>query len=187
MRKLKLQMHVSIDGYVAGPNGELDWIHTSAGPQPVIDLAATCDTLLIGRKLGQGFIDTWEDTYNNAPGSPWHPLAEKIVQMRKIVFSRTQTAISGTNAEITNAGLATTVQALKSRPGKDILVYGGANFVSSLIDLDLIDEYHLFIKPVALGSGMKIFHARKRLALQRSVVHEGVVVINTFVPAGEPS
>lgn len=185
MRKLKLQMHVSIDGYVAGPNGEMDWIHTTAGPQPVIDLARTCDTLLMGRKLGQGFIDSWENTYHNAPDSPFHPLARAIVEMRKIVFSHTQDTISGNNAEITRADLATTVNALKSQPGKDILVYGGANFAGNLIDLDLVDEYHLFLKPVALGCGMKIFRARKRLVLQQSVVYGGVVVANTFVPLAD--
>ncbi len=182
MRKLKLQVHISVDGFVAGPNGEMDWIHTGASPQPVIDLANSCDTVLLGRKMAPGFIQYWQGLADN-PGDQPQPLAQQLAGMRKIVFSQTLTEMPGRNVEVTTADLAATVNALKKEPGKDILVYGGATLVSYLVDLNLIDEYHLFTKPVALGTGLRIFNNRKRLTLISSVFHDQLVTINTYVPA----
>ncbi|HTJ12029.1 MAG TPA: dihydrofolate reductase family protein [Dinghuibacter sp.] len=180
MRKLKLQVHISLDGFIAGPNGESEWVHTGSGQQPVIDLADTCDTILMGRKMARDFIDHWE---NVVAGDPEQPLAGRMVRMRKIVFSRTQTAIPGRNVEVAGGDLATTVRALKAETGKDLLVYGGAGFVSNLIELDLVDEYHLFVIPVALGEGMRIFKTRKKLKLIRSVAVGHLETISTYVPA----
>ena len=83
-------------------------------------------------------------------------MAKPIVNMRKIVFSRSENTITGRNIELENGDLERVVKTLKSQPGKDILVYGGCNFVSSLISLNLIDEYYLIINPIALGSGLPI-------------------------------
>lgn len=174
---------MSIDGFVAGPNGELDWIFTGSGQQPVIDLADSCDTILIGRKMAQGFIDHWENVLDNQPDSRERPLAQRMVQMRKIVFSHLQTTVRGRNAEITNNDLASTVRALKQETGKDLLVYGGASFVSSLIEHNLIDEYYLFIIPVAIGSGLRIFKHKKPLVLTQSVTYNNTVTCNIYVPA----
>ncbi|MBC9934922.1 dihydrofolate reductase family protein [Chitinophaga qingshengii] len=184
MRKLKLQVHISIDGFVGGPHGELDWIHTGSGQQPVIELADSCDTILIGRKMAQGFIDHWENILDHQPGSREQPLAQRMVHMRKIVFSHTTTTIRGRNAEVANGDLVTTIQALKKEPGKDLLVYGGADFVSSLIDHNLIDEYHLFVIPVAIGRGLRIFRDKKPLTLIKSVSYKHLETINTYIPAG---
>jgi dihydrofolate reductase len=183
MRKLKLQIHISIDGFVAGPNGELDWIHTGGGQQTVIELADSCDTILIGRKMSREFIAYWEDVVDNQPGSREQPLARRMINMRKIVFSHTQTTIKGRNVEVANGDLAATVQTLKKEAGKDIIVYGGADFVSSLIEQNLIDEYHMFIIPVALGSGLRIFKDRKPLILTRSVSEKNLETYNTYIPA----
>ena len=135
MRKLKLQVQMTIDGFVAGPNGEQDWIWIPGERdeslfQKVIELADSCDTILLGRKMTRGFIDHWENVVDNLPDSPEQPLAQLMVNMRKIVFSHTQTAIKGRNLEVENGDLAAAVNALKKEPGKDIIVYGGANFVS---------------------------------------------------------
>jgi dihydrofolate reductase len=183
MRKLKLQMHISIDGFVAGPNGELDWIFVGSGLQPVIELADSCDTILMGRKMSVDFIGHWENILDNRPDSPEQPLAQRMVSMRKVVFSHTQTAIHGRNVETANGDLVATVQALKQETGKDIIVYGGANFVSNLIEQNLIDEYHLFIIPIALGNGLRIFKDKKPLTLIKSVSHKNLETINTYLPA----
>lgn len=183
MRKLKLQVHISIDGFVAGPNGELDWIHTGSGQQPVIELADSCDTILMGRKMSHDFIGHWENILDNQPDSPEQPLAQRMVNMRKVIFSRTHTAIPGRNVEVANGDLAATVHALKQQAGKDIIVYGGANFAGNLIDLNLIDEYHLFIIPIALGNGLRIFRDRKPLTLIKSVSYKNLETINTYLPA----
>jgi dihydrofolate reductase len=187
MRKLKLQVQMTIDGFVAGPGGELDWMwlpvgRDEAGFRKVIELADSCDTILLGRKMIKEFIDHWENVVDNQPDSPEQSLAQRMVNMRKIVFSRTQTVIEGRNLEVENGDLAAAVQALKKQPGKDIIVYGGADFVSSLISQDLIDEYFIFINPVAIGSGLSIFKEKKLLKLDSSVVFKNGKVLNKYLP-----
>ena len=186
MRKLKLQIQMTIDGFVAGPNGEQDWVML-AGPdefgfRKIIELADSCDTLLLGRKMTRGFIDYWENMVDNLPDNPAQPLAQLIVNTRKIVFSRTQTAITGRNLEVENGDLASAVQALKEKSGKDIMVYGGADFVSSLIGLNLIDEYFIIRNPVAIGNGLSIFKERKILNLESSITFNNGKVLNKYLP-----
>jgi dihydrofolate reductase len=186
MRKLKLQMHMTIDGFVAGPSGENDWVFLAgpdeAGFQKIIELADSSDTLLMGRKLARGFTDHWQNVANIQPGGPQKTLAQLIVNMRKIVFSKTETVIAGKNVEVENGDLATVVKALKEQPGKDILVYGGVDFVSSLISLNLIDEYYIIIAPVAIGAGLSIFKDRKILKLESSIAYNHGKVLNKYLP-----
>jgi dihydrofolate reductase len=72
------------------------------------------------------------------------------------------------------------VNRLKSQPGKDIIVYGGATFVGSLIENDLIDELHLAVNPVAIGDGLRIFHGRTPLKLKASTAYANGEVVNTY-------
>jgi dihydrofolate reductase len=187
MRKLKLQMQMTLDGFVAGPNGENDWVFTSgpdeAGIKKIAELANSADTLLIGRKTAQsGFVDYWKNVADNQPDSPWNAFAQFMVSYRKIVFSRTETAISGNNVKVENGDLATAIQALKKEPGKDILVYGGVDFASSLISLNLVDEYLFFICPVAIGNGLSIFKEKKILNLESSIAYKNGKVLNRYLP-----
>ena len=177
---------MTIDGFVAGPNGELDWMWISgsdeAGFRKVIELAQSCDTILLGRKMTPEFINHWENVVDNLPESTEQPLAQLMVNMRKIVFSRTQIDIKGRNLEVENGDLVTAVQALKKQPGKDIMVYGGANFASSLISHDLIDEYYIFSNPVAIGNGLSIFKEKKILKLESSTVYKNGKIVNKYLP-----
>lgn len=185
-------MQITIDGFVAGPNGEQDWVFISGKQDPEAlqkivgfgaDLATGCDTLLIGRKLAAaGFCNYWENVADNQPDNPWHPLAQLIADHRKIAFSSTETTLPGRNLEVENGDLASVVQTLKEKPGKDILVYGGANFVSSLVSLNLIDEYYLIVNPIAIGSGISIFKERKVLELESSIALKSGKVINKYLP-----
>jgi dihydrofolate reductase len=186
MRKLKLQVQMSIDGFVAGPNGEGDFIWI-AGPdaasiQKVFETADSSDTILLGRNMIPDFVKHWEEMVDNQTESPWLPLAKLMVNHRKIVFSRNQTNITGRNLEVENGDLVTAVNALKQQPGKDILVYGGAAFVSSLIRENLIDEYHLILNPVALGSGLSIFKEKKVLKLESSITFNNGKIWNKYLP-----
>jgi dihydrofolate reductase len=186
MRKLKLQVQMSLDGFVGGPNGELDWMwlgkRDEATFQKVIALADTCDTILLGRKMTPGFVEHWENILDNQTTSVENPLAQRMVNMRKIVFSRTQTNIKGRNLEVENGALAAAVNALKKQPGKDIMVYGGANFVSSLISQNLIDEYYIFRKPIAIGNGLSIFKEQKLLDLESSITYKNGTMLHKYVP-----
>jgi dihydrofolate reductase len=186
MRKLKVQVQMTIDGFVAGPNGELDWMwigkRDEAILQKIIDLADTCDTILLGRKMTPGFIEHWENVVDNQPESHEQPLAKQMVGMRKIVFSKTETHIKGRNAEVENGDLAAAVHALKKQPGKDIMVYGGATFVSSLISQNLVDEYYIFRRPVVIGAGLSIFKEQRSLELQSSITYKNGTMLTKYLP-----
>lgn len=178
---------MTIDGFVAGPEGQLDWMWASgvpdeAGLQKVIEFANRCDIILLGRKMTPEFITHWENVVDKLPDSPEQPLAQRMVNMQKIVFSRAGTNIKGRNLEVENGDLATAVNALKNQEGKDLLVYGGADFVSSLISLDLIDEYNIVKNPVAIGKGMSIFTGTKLLTLESSTTYRSGKVWNTYIP-----
>ena len=190
MRKLKLQVQMTLDGFVAGPNGELDWM-VEEGDESVstkiIDPADSCDTILLGSRMTPEFIDHWESrlpsgVVDSQPLSPEQTLAQRMVSMRKIVFSRTQTNIKGRNLEVENGDLAAVVPQLKNQQGKDIIVYGGASFASSLIRLDLVDEYYIFRNPVAIGNGLSIFKEQKLLELVSAIAFKNGIVFNKYLP-----
>src|ERR1700759_1268670 len=95
MRKVKLQMQISVDGYVAGPNGELDWMIWNLDDkllQFINSLTDSSDTILLGRKMTDGFVNYWENVVNNQPDSPEFSFAKKMVDTPKVVFSKTVTA-----------------------------------------------------------------------------------------------
>jgi dihydrofolate reductase len=156
VRRLKLQVQTTIDGYMAGPQGEMDWMTMpwSDDLNAHVDaLTASVDTIVLGRRLAEGFIPTW------AAGPEGEDAAsiEWMNSTPKVVFSRTLTASPWENAEIANGDLATEVAALKARSGAGIIVYGGATLVRDLLAADLIDDLHLFVNPAAIGAGLPVF------------------------------
>jgi dihydrofolate reductase len=184
MRKLKLQMQVTVDGYVAGPEGQLDWMTFDMDPGLLAfinHLTDTSDTILLGRKMTPGFVEYWEHAASQKD-SPEYDFAQKMVGMPKVVFSKTVKHVDGKNVRVENGDLADAVKQLKSRPGKDIVVYGGATFVSSLIEQSLIDEMNLFVNPVAIGNGMQVFKAKTPMKLETSTAYPCGIVVNTYLP-----
>jgi dihydrofolate reductase len=184
MRKLKLQVQVTVDGFVAGPEGELDWMTFDMDEKLLAfinHLTDTSDTILLGRKMTDGFTTYWENVTTH-PESPEYEFGQKMVRIPKVVFSRTVKAVKGQNVRVENGPLVEAVNRLKNQPGKDIIVYGGATFVSSLIENRLIDELNLFINPIAIGKGLKIFSQRTPLTLVKSVAYSSGIVVNTYTP-----
>ena len=180
MRKLKLQMQVTVDGFVAGPAGELDWMTWEMDEKLIgfiNHLTDTSDTILLGRKMTEGFIKYWEGV---KPSSPEHAFAKKMIETPKIVFSKTMKSVEGKNVRVENGPMPQAISRLKEQKGKDIVVYGGATFVSSLIENGLIDELNLFVNPVAIGTGMRIFEARRPLKLTGSTAYPCGIVVNTY-------
>ena len=167
MRKLKLQSQISIDGFIADINGKTDWLtcnwsdlsNWDAGLIKYSnDIMAEVDCILLSRKMAEeGFITFWskvaEDSCN-----PLFAFAKKITRTYKIVFTRKLTKSLWNNTDIANGNLTEQINKLKNLKGGDMIVYGGAAFVSSLIKAGLIDEFHLCIHPAVLGKGMPIFN-----------------------------
>lgn len=183
MRKLKLQVQISIDGFVAGPNGELDWLtwHKDDRHQKaILELHGNVDTILLGRKMSEGFITHWENVANREPQSPDFSFAQKMVNTPKVIFTRTLTKPIGKNTSLAKGSLADEIANLKDRSGKDIIVYGGAEFVSSLIQGGHIDEFNFFVNPTMLGKGMRIFEGieqKQNLSLINSASYGNGVTI----------
>ncbi len=184
MRKLKLQMQVTVDGYVAGPQGQLDWMTFDMDPGLLAfinHLTDTSDTILLGRKMTEGFIKYWEQVVTQKD-SPEYDFAQKMVGLPKVVFSKTLQRVEGKNVRVENGDLLDAVNKLKSQPGKDIVVYGGATFVSSLIEHGLIDETNFFVNPVAIGGGMQVFKGKTPLKLAASTAYPCGIVVNSYLP-----
>jgi len=159
LRKLKLQVQISVDGCIAGPNGEMDWmvgLQDDKLNKYAYELTESIDTILLGRKMTDDFISYWSDVLKK-PDDPWYAFAKKMIDIPKVVFTKTLNKSKWINTEIATGDLTDEIIRLKSREGKDMVVYGGASFDSSLIKLGLIDEFLLFINPVAIGNGLTIF------------------------------
>ncbi|RRB12954.1 dihydrofolate reductase [Larkinella knui] len=159
MRKLKLQVQMTMDGFIAGPNSEMDWMTfpwTEDISEYVTKLTEPVDTILLGRNLAEGFIPHWTGVAND-PNNPEQEAGKKYYETHKVVFSKTLKQSEWENTEVENGDFVQKIEQLKNQPGGDIIVYGGATFVSSLIKEKLIDELHLFINPAIVGHGLPIF------------------------------
>src|SRR6266513_1293634 len=126
MRKLKLQMQISVDGFVAGPEGQLDWMTFDMDEKLlsfISHLTDTSDTILLGRKMTKGFITYLEHAITQ-PKSPEYAFTHKMVRSPKVVFGRTIKRVEGQNVRVENDPMVDAVHRLKSQTGKDIVVYG---------------------------------------------------------------
>jgi dihydrofolate reductase len=158
MRKVIYSMGVSLDGFIAGPNGEIDWgapeeeLHRFHNQQTRELGAHFC-----GRRLYEEML-YWETAEEN-PSAAEHELEFARVwnSLPKIVFSKTLEKVEG-NARLVRGGVAEEVAKLKEQPGKDLAV-GGAGLAATFTELGLIDEYRLFVSPVVLGAGTPYFPA----------------------------
>ena len=189
MRKLKLQVQMSVDGYVGGPNGELDWMTWDWDDKLkdyVNDLHEPVDTILLGRKMADGFINYWTSVVAN-PDDPQHEFGKKMTETPKVVFTKTLEKSDWANTEVATGDLSDEVHKLKDQKGGDIIVYGGSGFVTSLIKAGLIDEYHLFVNPTALGNGLTIFKGLEKqfdLTLANSHKFDCGIVVQVYKPKG---
>jgi dihydrofolate reductase len=158
MRKLIYSMGVSLDGFIAGPEGDIDWsapdeqLHRFHNEQ-VREIGAH----LLGRRLYETMV-YWETAEENPSASDYELEFARIWKgLPKIVFSKTLQKVEG-DARLVRHRLAEEVAKLKEQPGKDLAV-GGPGLASSCIELGLIDEYRLFVSPVVLGGGTPYFPA----------------------------
>jgi dihydrofolate reductase len=178
MRKLKLQVQMTVDGYIAGTNGEMDWTARDWDDELkkyVAEITEPVDCIVLGRKLAQGFIPHWAS-------HPEEEGADIFNTTKKVVFTKTLGRSQWDNTVLAKGDLVDEITKLKKQDGKDIIAYGGATFVSALIKHGLIDEFHLFINPTAIGNGMSIFKEldrKQNLTFVKSTSFDcGIVVLN---------
>ncbi len=188
MRKLKLQVQMTVDGYMAGPNGEMDfmvWNWDDALKEYVNRLTEPVDTIVLGRKLAEGYIPYWASVAADS-NNPEHSAGKKFTETPKVVFTKTLQQSPWENTVLANGDLKQEIDKLKNSEGKDIIAYGGSAFVSSLLSQQLVDEIHLFINPNAIGNGLPVFKPSKdgqNLSLVNTTPFECGIVVLQYSPA----
>ncbi len=181
---------MSADGFVAGPNGEMDWMTWNWDNtllSHVGELTKPIDTILLGRKMTDGFVKHWAAVAED-PAHPEHEAGKKFTETPKVVFSRTLTASEWPNTVLASGDIADEVNALKQKNGRDMMVYGGASFVTALIARGLIDEFNLFVNPAAIGKGLSIFGglpANQKLTLITARQFDCGIVLHKYKKAEE--
>lgn len=173
MRKVILDLAITLDGFIEGPNGEIDWCIMD-NDMKFDEFLDSIDTIFYGRVS----YDMWgnyqaDASANDAEKQLW----EAVHSKKKYVFSKSSKEDS--RATLISGGIAEKVREIKSTPGKDIWLYGGAGLITTFLELGLIDVYRLSVHPTVLGEGKPLFKdLKERLNLKLTdtkVFKSGVV------------
>jgi dihydrofolate reductase len=159
MKKVVLFMHLSLDGFAAGPNGELDFLsYDEELAQYADELVKTVGSPVYGRTTYQ-LMESYWPTVLTKPNAGKHALehAQWVENVSKIVFSKTLNEVTWNNTRLIKDNIAEEVKKLKQQPGKDLVIFGSPGLATTFMDLGLIDEYKLTVHPVILGSGISVF------------------------------
>jgi dihydrofolate reductase len=176
MRKVIVSNMVTLDGFFAGANGEIDWFVTDDDFfEYAVDLLRRVDTILFGRVTYEGMASYWVTVDES------DAISERMNNLPKVVFSKTLETVDWKHSRLATQGLAEEIQYLKQQAGKDMVVYGSGEIVSQLARLGLIDEYHLIVVPTILGKGKPLFESAEKpvnLNLLRSrTLNKGVIIL----------
>jgi dihydrofolate reductase len=187
MRKVIFLIHVSLDGMVAGPNGEMDWITYNEDVEADShSLHATTDTAIYGRGTYQMMAGYWPTVLSNPnsePGDRRH--AAWLETAAKVVASRSPLNVEWAGSVVIGTDIAAEMAALKAQPGKDMWLLGSPTLAQTFMRLDLIDEYRLNVNPVILGRGKALFadlDTPRRLSLVESKSFKGGMIGLRYVP-----
>ena len=159
MRKLVLFMHTSLDGFVAGTKGEMDWIHVE---EELFDYASNrineSDLALYGRVTYQ-MMEAYWPTAADKPNATRHDIEHSAWynKVQKVVLSKTMNGTTVKNTKIISGNLAKEVNQLKNAIGSEIIIFGSPGAAHSLMAENLIDEFWVFVNPIVLGQGIPLF------------------------------
>lgn len=173
LRRLYVSIIVSLDGFIEGPEREIDWFE-DGDPQFEQYCNEMLDSVgvgLYGRRSYELMVQYWPNAEVNPKSPADLEFARKMNALPKIVLSRTLQKATWNNTSILRDDVAARLQELKRTPGKPIVAWAGADLVATLSELDLVDEYRLLVQPVVLGSGTPLFQrisARRKLKLTRT-------------------
>ncbi len=165
MRKVIVSNLVSLDGFISGPNGEIDWFGWDKELESYgKDQLASIDTILFGRVTYELMASYWPAA---TAATDNQMIIDAMNNLPKIVFSKTLEKAEWKNSRLVKENIAEEITKLKRQPGKDMVIYGSGSIVSALAQAGLIDEYRIFVNPVVLGSGKPFFKdITNRLALK---------------------
>ncbi len=159
MRKVILFNMVTLDGFFAGPSGEIDWHHVDAEFNDfAISQLDTIGAIIFGRVTYQGMASYWP-TSQAIQDDPI--VAGKMNAISKIVFSHTLAEADWNNSRLVKGSVVEEITRLKQDPGKDLFIFGSADLASTFIQNNLIDEYRIMINPVILGEGLPLIKGVK--------------------------
>jgi dihydrofolate reductase len=186
MRKIILNLALTLDGFIEGPNGELDWLVKDE----TVDFADILNDILRDKDIifyGRESYEKWGNYQPPEDSSQKIKDAYKLMHSKqKYVFSKTKTG-DRSNAIFINSDIEERVMAIKQQPGKNIWLYGGAKLFATLLNLNLVDEYRLAVHPVIIGKGRPLFqHIEDRHKLELAEVkgYRSGVVLMTYKTAG---
>jgi dihydrofolate reductase len=181
MRKVVWLMHVSLDGFVAGPAGEIDWVYFDDELiEDVQGLVNTADTALFGRVTYQ-LMESYWPTAADSPTATKHDLdhARWLNPAPKVVFSRTLKNVQWQNTRIVKDHIGEEIDRLRKQPGKNLILFASPTLGSTFMNLNLIDEYFFNVNPIVLGKGKPLFRDQSdmhRLRLLESKTYKNGVV-----------
>ncbi len=182
MRKIILSMQMTLDGYVCGPNDEMDWIYNGGDEwgdmQQDMD---SSDTFLLGAKMYPGYSEYWQKVLTDPNANPDEKkFAQVADKTQHIVFSRSMQHADWDNTRIAR-DVDSEIAKLKQEEGKNMLLWGGASLAQYFIAKGLVDEVRLTIVPVLLGAGKKLFpddgERRKLELVSAKQLNSGAVVV----------
>lgn len=165
MRKVVMLNRVSIDGFFAGPDGEIDWFIRDPEVDKASHEGGQADTVLFGRVTYAMFESVWTKVDPKAP-KEMRNTAKELSQMTKIVFSKTLKQVTWENSKLVKGNVAEEVRKLKQGKGLGIIIFGSGTIVQQLTSEGLIDDYWFIVTPVILGAGKPLFTGVKRLNLE---------------------
>jgi dihydrofolate reductase len=163
MRKLVSFMHVSLDGFVAGPNGEMDWIKVD---EEIFDYAGqrtnSADTALYGR-VTYDMMEAYWPTAADGPNASKHDIEHSAwyKKVEKIVLSRSMKDKKLPGTKIVSENISKEINQLKQASGAEIIMFGSPSATHSLMQENLIDEFWIFVNPVLIGQGIPLFKSIK--------------------------
>lgn len=185
MRKVIVSMNVTLDGFMAGSKGELDWhfpLWNDDMLKCAIDQLRGMDTILLGRITYQAMADYWPYATVTFEGTQDEmEFARMMNDYNKVVFSRTLASAAWKNTKLAKRIKAEEIIQMKKQSGKDIVLYGSGSIVRALIKHDLIDEFWIWVHPVMIGEGMPFFetvndHVTLKL-MKTKTFNSGVIIL----------
>lgn len=193
MRRLWLQMQMSVDGFMAADDPAVRWTLWDWGPdcpwdgklvRRFNDTLAEVDTVLLSRPMASGYIDHWTRIAAQRAGDPAFSFTGRIVGAHKRVLSRRAGAIDLPRTSIGHGPMRDEIAALKQAPGANIICFGGVDFASAVLETGLVDVLELYANPRVVGRGESIFHRPRSLELLDAQSYACGILVQRYRPLG---